>query len=155
SGNSGSVSVLLGENSGNVVFNGVVGGVTPLASLTVAGTATINTATVKTSGPQAFNGDFILGTDATLTGSTVTVASPKAINLLLASSGTAAINTFTVVGNLNLSGIQAGTLSFISTFVGTSGAHQFGHVVNIGGSATIRSGASLSLIYAPGFLTDV
>ncbi|MGB9430079.1 MAG: hypothetical protein WCC11_09465, partial [Gammaproteobacteria bacterium] len=61
--------------TGNGVFNGVVGGSTPLASLSVTGTAALNTTGLSTVGSQIYNSAVTLGGPVTLTGSAVDLVS--------------------------------------------------------------------------------
>ncbi|HTV49211.1 MAG TPA: hypothetical protein VMG59_12290, partial [Phycisphaerae bacterium] len=67
-----SLTAIAGDNPANVMFNGTVGGITPLASLTVgdpniATTTTLN-GNVTTTGPQTYYGTIILDKSLTMTG---------------------------------------------------------------------------------------
>ena len=61
--------------TGNAVFGGRVGAGTALASLSVSGTTALNGGSVATTGAQTYSGPATLGTDNTLTASTVTFGS--------------------------------------------------------------------------------
>jgi filamentous hemagglutinin family protein len=86
------------NDSGTTQFNGIVGGETPLAALTTdgAGTTEINTTAVTTTGAQGYGDALSLGSETTLTGTTITFAAPVTgtdINLTVnGSSDTIVIN---------------------------------------------------------------
>jgi hypothetical protein len=58
--------------TGAAIFNGAVGGVTPLTSVTVSLTTGINGGVVTTTGIQTYTGAATLGANAALTGTVVT-----------------------------------------------------------------------------------
>jgi filamentous hemagglutinin family protein len=75
------LSLSIGGSLRNAVFGGAVGGLRPLASLTVsnpgAGAISINGGTIATTptGDQTYNGRIVLGADATLSGNDITFGS--------------------------------------------------------------------------------
>ena len=65
----GAQALTITAGGGDVSFGALVGGTTPLASLTVSsrGTTTINTTAITTAGLQDYAGAMTLGADVSLT----------------------------------------------------------------------------------------
>ncbi|MDA7476525.1 autotransporter-associated beta strand repeat-containing protein [Candidatus Pelagibacter ubique] len=114
-----------GAGSGNRITNGDADGTT--ANLTVSGTSTLNGA-VNTDGTQTYSGTTILGSDVSLTGSTVSLAA--------ISGGT---NALAISGNLDLSG-AASSLTTLSV----SGTSDIGADVTTTGSQTYTGATTFS-----------
>ncbi|MDC0889976.1 autotransporter-associated beta strand repeat-containing protein [Candidatus Pelagibacter ubique] len=114
-----------GAGSGNRITNGDADGTT--ANLTVSGTSTLNGA-VNTDGTQTYSGTTTLGSDVSLTGSTVSLAA--------ISGGT---NALAISGNLDLSG-AASSLTTLSV----SGTSDIGADVTTTGSQTYTGATTFS-----------
>ncbi|MDA9201092.1 autotransporter-associated beta strand repeat-containing protein [Candidatus Pelagibacter ubique] len=114
-----------GAGSGNRITNGDADGTT--ANLTVSGTSTLNGA-VNTDGTQTYSGTTTLGSDVSLTGSTVSLA--------VISGGT---NALAISGNLDLSG-AASSLTTLSV----SGTSDIGADVTTTGSQTYTGATTFS-----------
>lgn len=165
------------SSSGGVIFGGVVGGGTPLASLVVSGTsATISGGAVTTSGAQTYNAPLILGNNTALNGSSVAlnqgINNGNGFNLslngnLLTIIGTInALNTATINGTgsnnsflLNTGGTQNWLINSASagSVGGISGvsALNFGNIQHVTGgvgadSFNIASGGSIASLDAGG-----
>ena len=91
---------LLVNNSGATVFNGVVGGVTPLTSITTdaPGTIEIGTSAITTSGTQTYNELMTLLTDVTFTGTGLSFDAIDGGHALLADAGTGALQFNGAIG---------------------------------------------------------
>ncbi|MDA9150727.1 autotransporter domain-containing protein, partial [Candidatus Pelagibacter sp.] len=114
-----------GAGSGNRITNGDADGTT--ANLTVSGTSTLNGA-VNTDGTQTYSGTTTLGSDVSLSGSTVSLAA--------ISGGT---NALAISGNLDLSG-AASSLNTLSV----SGTSDIGADVTTTGSQTYTGATTFS-----------
>jgi autotransporter-associated beta strand protein len=117
--------VISGAGSGNRINNSDADGTT--ANLTVSGTSTLNGA-VNTDGTQTYSGTTTLGSDVSLTGSTVSLAA--------ISGGT---NALAISGNLDLSG-AASSLTTLSV----SGTSDIGADVTTTGSQTYTGATTFS-----------
>ncbi|MDC0468978.1 autotransporter-associated beta strand repeat-containing protein [Candidatus Pelagibacter sp.] len=116
-----------GAGSGNRITNGDADGTT--ANLTVSGTSTLNGA-VNTDGTQTYSGTTTLGSDVSLTGSTVSLAA--------ISGGT---NALAISGNLYLSG-AASSLTTLSV----SGTSDIGADVTTTGTQSYTGTTTVSAI---------
>jgi autotransporter-associated beta strand protein len=114
-----------GAGSGNRITNGDADGTT--ANLTVSGTSALNGA-VNTDGTQTYSGTTTLGSDVSLTGSTVSLAA--------ISGGT---NALAISGNLDLNG-AASSLTTLSV----SGTSDIGADVTTTGSQTYSGATTFS-----------
>jgi autotransporter-associated beta strand protein len=117
--------VISGAGSGNRINNSDADGTT--ANLTVSGTSALNGA-VNTDGTQTYSGTTTLGSDVSLTGSTVSLAA--------ISGGT---NALAISGNLDLSG-AASSLTTLSV----SGTSDIGADVTTTGSQTYTGATTFS-----------
>ena len=68
----GTFGLVVNAGSGSVTFDGAIGAVSPLASLDVSGTTSLDAGSVTTTGTQRYRGNMTLGADTTLSGSSVT-----------------------------------------------------------------------------------
>jgi filamentous hemagglutinin family protein len=95
----GASSLIANAGSGALQFDGTVGGVTPLASLSANGT-TITAASVTTGGAQAYTaiGGLTLGGNLTTAGSNITVIGPTTLD------GDLTVSTGAGAGNIQFSG---------------------------------------------------
>jgi hypothetical protein len=99
---------------GTTTLGGVVGGGTPLASITTnaGGTTHINTTGVTTTGTQTYNDAVTLGADTTLTGTTISFGSTV---------GNTASHILAITGNAVFSGtVGAGPALTSLTVSGTT-----------------------------------
>ncbi len=138
------------NTSGSTVFNGVVGGNSPLVSLTVqSGPAMIQGGAITTTGFQTYNGAVVLAADAALT-SLNTVFDGGAITFNQTVDGAFALNTntpgTTVFGGLvggstplasvTTGAVTPGTTIFQSGGVTTAGSQTYGDVVTLAADTT-------------------
>jgi hypothetical protein len=121
--------------SGNAVFGDAASDtVTGLSSLSVSGTAAINTSAVSTAGTQTYAGAVTLGADTTLTGSTVALQGTLA----------GGAHSLVVAGNVafqgNATGLSSvsvsGTSSVGAAAVTTSGGQTYAGAVSVGAAST-------------------
>ena len=98
----GGFSLDLAAGTGNVVFTGVVGGCTPLVSITTdaGGSTSINGGIITTTGAQTFNAPVILGANTVLNGIGITFG-----NTL---DGGFNLGLITGAGNINFTGVVGG-----------------------------------------------
>ena len=145
----GARALTISNGSGTTTFGGLVGGTTPLSSLTtdVTGATAINGGGISTSGAQSFNDAVTLGAATTLSGvdvhfaSTLNGASTLAIN----DSGTT-IFAGIVGGSTPLTSLTtnaAGSTQIDTTAVTTSGAQIYNDSVVLGSNTTL-TGAPLT-----------
>jgi hypothetical protein len=124
--------------SGNGVFGRVVGGKTPLASLTVTGTSQINTAAISTTGLQNYQGAVALGADSTLTSSANGVSFGATLdgakNLVVAAQN----------GAISFGGVVGGTTP-LTSLTATSTSATINAAINAGNITLIDSGATMQL----------
>jgi filamentous hemagglutinin family protein len=152
------------NTSGNEIFNGAIGSSTALTSLTtdgsgtVGGQAQLNGGTVTTSGAQTYNDSVLLGANATLIGTAISL--PGTVtgggnNLSLNNSGTATlggalsgVNALTAIGSGNL--VVNNTVSASSVndseptalnggTVTTTGTQTYNGAVTLGAATTLTS----------------
>ena len=125
--------------TGDAVFDGVVGG-TPLNSLDVTGTTNINTTGITTSGTQTYGGKVTLGSDTTLSGSTVTfdAAVDPAIAHALTVDGDAVFDG-PVSGLSTL--LVNGTTDINGGSIGTSGTQEYNGDVTLSANANLTGSA--------------
>jgi hypothetical protein len=149
------------NTSGNEIFNGAVGGSTPLTSLTtdgsgtVGGSAQLNGGSVTTIGSQTYNDNITLGANTTLNGTTLNLNGALAgngNNLTLNNSGTATLESVSGVnalvadgsGNLVADGsISSATINdseptlLNGRSVATTGTQTYGNIVTLGANTTL------------------
>ena len=144
-GNSGSGGVNGAGKSldvvGNAVFNGDVAS---LSSLSVSGTAAVNTATIDTAGAQTYTGLVTLGSPTvTLIGTNPTFSAGIAgagKNLTLNFSGTTAIDGATFTGINNLATGNGG-LTTLTGDLTTTGTQTYADAVTLLGATTAKGSA--------------
>ena len=125
--------------SGNGVFGGVVGGTTPLASLTVTGTSQINTAAISTAGLQNYQGGVTLGSDSTLTSANSTISFGATID------GAQNLTVAAPTGTITFSGVVGGTTPLTSLTATATGA-AINAAINAGNITLIDSGPAGSTL---------
>ncbi len=91
--------------TGNASFAGLVGSVYAVPSLTVNGTTTLNTASVKTAGTQTYNGAATVGRATNFLGSTVAFGS----TFDDVATDTNGVNAVTITGNATFAGLVGST----------------------------------------------
>jgi filamentous hemagglutinin family protein len=107
--------------TGSTIFDGAVGAVTPLASLTVNGTSALDGPGVSTAGAQAYNGAVTLGANQTLTGASIAFA------------GTVdGAHALTIIGNASFGG-ALGSIEPLTSLGVTGATIAFGGAVGING----------------------
>jgi hypothetical protein len=138
------------NTAGATIFGGVVGGTTPLASLTtdVGGTTAINGGTVISSGPQLYGETVTLGANTTLTSTSSGIGFASTINADVAANNRTLTVTApggaTFAGNLGNAAaladldVNAGIISF-------RGAAPQTINVNAGGSNTVTFNGPVAL----------
>jgi hypothetical protein len=141
------------SGANKTIFNGVVGGITPLASVSVTGIANLNTAgtvlipSVLTSGSQQYSGAVVLGADNVLTSSagnitfsntvngafglTTNVTSPNAVTFS-GTVGNAPALTFVTTNGTGNTNINGGSVI-------TTGAQNYNNHVFINAATTLTS----------------
>ena len=125
------------DGSGTTTFEGVIGGNTPLASLTVTATGGIdlNASAVTTSGAQTYNSAVTLGTDAAVSGIGITFGSTV--------DGAHALNANSGGGTLQFEGAVGGATPLTS--VTASGNAISAATVTTGGTQSYTAnGVTLS-----------
>ena len=139
-------SALTLNTGGVTVFNGAVGGTTPLASLTTdaAGSTQFNGGTIITSGAQIYNDPVLLGANTSVTSGTnvffgSTVDGP--FNLSLGADNLLTFNA--AVGGISpltsLTTLAGGTLQINGGAVTTSAVQTYGNAVSLGAAAVLTS----------------
>ena len=143
--NSGALTIM-----GNGVLNGNVGNSTPLNSLTITGTSTLNAPIIHTTGAQTYTGAVTL-VDPTMTGSLITFgstvdgAAPLTINGDVIFNGD--VGSTTPLSALTING-DATTGSGVG-IVATTGNHLYDGMLTLNsGSVTLSSSAG-SLTFGP------
>jgi hypothetical protein len=158
---------LVVNTSGNEIFNGAIGGNTPLTSVTtdgsgtVGGSALLNGGSVTTIGGQSYNDNITLGANTTLNGTTLSLLGALTgggNNLTLNNSGTATLEAVSGVNALTASGsgnlVANGSISAESLYdseptalngrsVATIGTQTYANIVTLGAN-TILSLSGLS-----------
>lgn len=139
-------SALMVNTAGATIFNGAVGGTTPLVSMVTdsPGTTAINGGAVTTRGVQTYNDNVTLGAAATaiasLSGGNITFAQTLdgASAFTVNTAGTIAFNG--AVGNAaaltSLATDPAGTTAINGGAVTTTAAQSYGDSVTLGAAAT-------------------
>jgi hypothetical protein len=128
--------------TGNATFADKVGNAIKLKSLTVTGTAGINTSSITTTGAQNYQGAATLGTSATLKGTTVAFGST------LDESGGGGTDDLKITGNAtfadkvgNAAKLKSltvtGTTSINTSTITTAGGQNYNGAVTLGTSATL------------------
>ena len=160
---------LMVNSSGNEIFNGVVGGNTPLTSLTtdgsgiVGGGAFLNGGSVTTIGSQTYNDNITLGANTTLNGTTLSLLGALTgggNNLTLNNSGVATLEAVSGVNALNFTGsgnlVANGTISAATIYdaeptalngrsVATAGPQIYANIVTLGANTALSlSGISFA-----------
>ncbi len=149
----GTFSLNVDSAAGTTIFNGAVGNLAPLTTVTTDadGTTQINGGSVNTTSTQTYNDAVTLGADTTLTGSTITFNS----TLNDAAAGT---QSLAIVGNAifgdaagdfvgNTAALEFLTVSGTTTFnagnasatVTTTGLQTYNGAVTLGGNTTLTS----------------
>jgi hypothetical protein len=156
-------------NGGPVWFYGIVGGTTPLTSLTMygnglSGTASLNTTAVTTTGLQNYIENIVLGADVTLTTATLSVATVIGSShaLTLDNSGPGTLDG-TMIGltQLTIQGGEVletnGTISAGSIIVTNSGSLGGNGIIyapmTVASGATLSPGSPISLLTIDNSLT--
>ncbi len=158
----GAHALTVNAGSGDVAFNGAVGGTTRLGALTVntAGETRLNAPvraasvttdaagtlvlanTVDTTGAQTYGEQVTLGTDATLTGATVSLLNGVDGAHRLTINGAAALGT--VGGSQALAALTLNGAGTLNGTVTTTGAQTYGAPVTLAADTTLN-GATVSL----------
>lgn len=152
----GTFSLNVDTAAGTTIFNGAVGNLSPLTTVTTDadGTTQINGGSVTTTGAQTYNDAVTLGADTTLTGSTITFNST--VNDAVAGTQSLAITGNAVFGNGagdfvgNTAALEFLTVSGTTTFnagnasatVTTTGLQTYSGAVTLGGNTTLTSTGS-------------
>jgi filamentous hemagglutinin family protein len=151
------------NSSGNEIFNGVMGGSTPLTSVTtdgsgtVGGSAHLNGGSVTTTGGQTYNDNLTLGANTTLNGTTLNLfgaVTGGGNNLTLDNSGAATLNgavngvgqliadgsgTLTVNNTISAGSINDGEATALNGgTVTTIGSQTYGNAVTLGVNTTLN-----------------
>lgn len=161
---------LVVNTTGVTTFGGVVGGLSPLSSLTTnaGGTTAINGGTVTTSGAQSYNDAVTLAANTTTTGVGLTFGSTVDGNFLLTADGGAGNVVFAgaIGGVTTLSGlvVDGADVNFDSTVqiddegldVDSTDALSFDAAVTTtnGGTVTLSNAGVLTLAAAADFNLD-
>jgi fibronectin-binding autotransporter adhesin len=139
------------NTTGTTTFGGIVGGITPLTSLTTdaGGTTAINGGAITTSGAQIYNDDVTLGTATVLTTTNSDITVAGTVNAggnmltLLAGSGNVLLNNagndFGIVGV-----ISANNATLVDTNDLTLGTSGFAGTLTANASGKITLGGSLT-----------
>ena len=142
----GAEALTLTPGSGSVTFTGIVGGGTPLASLTDSSTGitTINN-NITTTGTQSYGGAITLGNDVTLSGTTINLAAVTggAHNLTI-TGNTVLSGAFTNVGTFTVSG----TSGINTPSISTSGTQGYTDGVTLGNTSSLISSGNISIASA-------
>ncbi len=129
--------------TGSIIFNGAVGGTTPLAALTATGGAPIalNGGTITTDGAQSYTGNITLGAGTTLTSNNAGLSLGKVdgANALSLSASTGVtlggeIGFTTRIGFLS---VTAPAVAFNTDLIHTSGGGFFNGRITLGTTATL------------------
>ncbi|WP_143393387.1 YDG domain-containing protein [Fimbriiglobus ruber] len=158
--------------AGNATFGGVVGGATPLGSLSVSGTSGINAAGVSTTGNQTYTGAVTVGTSTSLSTGTLTagaIASTGGVTINDSGagsiagpiSGSGATLVKTGAGTLTLTGansytgattVSAGALLADNTTGSATGTNTVtvASGATLGGTGTVTGAVVVSGTVAPG-----
>jgi hypothetical protein len=122
-------NTLVVNDSGTTTFAGVVGGTTPLTSITtdVAGSVAVNATSVTTSGSQTYHEDMTLGANTTFTGLGLTFGGTvDGAYALTANAGSGAVQFSGAVGGTTaLSSLAATGNTIAVASVTTSGAQSY------------------------------
>ncbi|MES2673426.1 MAG: filamentous hemagglutinin N-terminal domain-containing protein, partial [Pseudomonadota bacterium] len=117
------------NDSGTTTFSGVIGGVTPLSSLTTnaAGTSTIGTTAITTSGAQTYNDAVTLGANTTFTGAPITFGGTvNGAFSLNASAGSSTLSFNAAVGGSTpLTSLVAAGNAIVANDITTSGTQAY------------------------------
>ncbi|WP_035707127.1 filamentous hemagglutinin N-terminal domain-containing protein [Niveispirillum irakense] len=124
--------------NGNADLSGIIS----LSSLSVSGSTALRSQTVTTTGTQNFGGSLtLLGSEAVLTGSLVSVAGATDGNASLDVQGNAvfggAVGSTTALKSVNVSG----TTALNGGGVTSSGAQTFGGTVTLGANTVLNGGS--------------
>ncbi|MES2823032.1 MAG: filamentous hemagglutinin N-terminal domain-containing protein, partial [Pseudomonadota bacterium] len=117
------------NDSGTTTFSGVVGGVTPLASITTnaAGASTIGTTAITTSGAQTYNDAVTLSANTTFTGAPITFGGTvNGAFSLNASAGSSTLSFNAAVGGSTpLTSLVAAGNAIVANDITTSGTQAY------------------------------
>ncbi len=133
------------NTTGVTTFSGIIGGSTPLSSLTTnAGGSTQIDANVSTTSTQSYGDAVSLGTDITLTGAGITLSgvTGNAHQLTLTDSGTSNLNG-AIAGVSNL---QTAAVTFGNGSVTTSGTQSYG-AASLGADTTLTSSGNNNITF--------
>jgi hypothetical protein len=129
--------------TGNALFDGVVGGVTPLASLEVTGTTDISTTAITTTGTQRYGGNTTLSSTSNVAGPTVTF--DGTVNGLFALTVTGNAEFEDTVGNsakLTMLTVTGTTLADGGS-IQTSSDQDYQDTLTLGSNLNVDSGTGL------------
>jgi len=131
------------NTAGTTAFDGVVGGVTPLTSLTTdaGGTTALNGGAITTSGVQTYNDDVALGANTTLAGTVPTFGGTVVGNnndLVLNFSGATIIDGAVITDVNDLASGGGGTTTLLGALT-TSGNQTYSDAVTLGAATTLAS----------------
>ena len=133
---------LTSGTSGLTTFDGVVGGITPLAELTVNGTAKLDSSAITTTGSQFYTGAVTLAADTTLTGGIYFESTLDGAHALTV-SGDAEFDDV-VGGTTPLASISvSGATSITTAAISTSGNQTYSGAVTLDADTTLTSGTGL------------
>jgi filamentous hemagglutinin family protein len=141
------------NDSGTTAFGGVVGGITPLVSITTdaPGSVAVNTSAVTTSGAQTYHENMILGTNATLSGLGLSFggAVDGAFGLT-ANAGSGALQFSSAVGaSTPLTSLAASGNTIAAAGVVTSGAQSYIGPAGVALNGTFHTTASNFTVTGP------
>jgi len=145
----GGFGLTLASGSGAATFGGIVGGTTPLASLSTTGTGPVNlnATAITTVGAQSYGGPVTLGANTSLTSTNSAIGFVSTVNgaySLGVAAGTGSVTFGGAVGatnalsSLDLSG-TTGTINLNSTAVKTTGTQTYGGAVVLGATDTLTT----------------
>jgi len=145
------------NDSGTTAFGGVVGGITPLVSITTdaPGSVAVNTSAITTSGAQTYHENMLLGTNATLSGLGLTFggALDGAFGLT-ANAGSGALQFLGAVGaSTPLISLAASGNTIAAAGVITSGAQSYIGPAGVALNGTFHTTASNFTVTGPATLS--
>ena len=125
--------------TGNALFQGLVGNVTPLSSLDVTGTTGMGAGTVATTGTQIYGGPVTLPKATVLDATTVTFDSKVDGSYSLTVNGNAVFDGLVGSGTPLLSLDVTGTTTMDAGTVSTSGTQEYGGAVTLSADTTLNA----------------
>jgi filamentous hemagglutinin family protein len=145
----GARALTLNAGTNTTTFSGILGGVTPLASLTANGGVALNGTAVATSGAQIYNNAVTLGANTTLAGSALTFAGTLNGAYTFLGNISGATTFGGIVGGIApLSSIttdSAGSVVFNTTAITTTGAQTYNELATLGANLTL-TGTNLRFV---------